>query len=413
MPARGVPAVTSRAELLGLLAEACELEHGLACCYLYAAFSLKQDLSEGGLTWQQLQRVRLWAAQLYFVASQEMLHLAQAWNLLAAAGGSPRRQRPMFPQSSRYYPLHLPLTAERFSLATLDRFIAFERPTALAPPLSGNPDGAGAFHTVGELYALIRSGFESVPGVVVARPETQIGPRAVDFPDLVAVVDVASAVEAIGRITSEGEGTATDRVDCHYGVFRSLRDDYLRVSADALGSNLTFNPVRSAIDNPVTPRASAQRREGANVLSDRSAIAVADLFDAVYQLMLGLLVWVFDSATEDSAARRLFSRQALNSMTSVLKPLGEALMRTPAGAEYEADTAGPPFSLGAELDLPLDRPAVLTVVRERIGELAREARRMALQHPDLGGLSAAADTLDGVLAAVRETSIEEAEKKRD
>jgi hypothetical protein len=81
--------IQRRSQLLSLLTEACELEHGLACSYLYAAFTLKQDLSEGGLDWRQLQRVRLWAAQLYFIAAQEMLHLAQVWNLQAAIGGAP------------------------------------------------------------------------------------------------------------------------------------------------------------------------------------------------------------------------------------------------------------------------------------------------------------------------------------
>src|ERR1700722_19196015 len=89
-----LPSPKSRAELLTLLAEACELEHGLACSYLYAAFSLKQDASEGGLTPEQVMLTRQWAGQIFFVAAQEMLHLAQAWNLLVAAGGAPYYLRP-------------------------------------------------------------------------------------------------------------------------------------------------------------------------------------------------------------------------------------------------------------------------------------------------------------------------------
>jgi hypothetical protein len=96
----GRPA-SRRSALLSLLTEACELEHALACTYLYAAFTLKQDLNEGGLDWRQLQKVRFWAAQLYFIASQEMLHLAQVWNLQAAIGGTPYYLRPNFPQSSK------------------------------------------------------------------------------------------------------------------------------------------------------------------------------------------------------------------------------------------------------------------------------------------------------------------------
>ena len=41
------PTKANRLERLALrLAEAAEIEHGLICCYLYAAFSLKRDESE-------------------------------------------------------------------------------------------------------------------------------------------------------------------------------------------------------------------------------------------------------------------------------------------------------------------------------------------------------------------------------
>ena len=55
----------SRSDLLSLLSEACELEHGLACSYLFTAFTVKSDVSEGGLTERQLQRVRGWAEHIY------------------------------------------------------------------------------------------------------------------------------------------------------------------------------------------------------------------------------------------------------------------------------------------------------------------------------------------------------------
>src|SRR6202140_1213873 len=51
--------VESREELVYLLGEACELEHGLLCEYLYAQFSLKRRVDEGG-TPAQLARIRAW-----------------------------------------------------------------------------------------------------------------------------------------------------------------------------------------------------------------------------------------------------------------------------------------------------------------------------------------------------------------
>ena len=81
--------VTSREELIYLLSRASELEHGLACIYLFAAFSLKNDVSEGGLTPAQAEMVRRWKRRLSGVAVEEMLHLAQVSNMLTAIGGAP------------------------------------------------------------------------------------------------------------------------------------------------------------------------------------------------------------------------------------------------------------------------------------------------------------------------------------
>jgi hypothetical protein len=80
--------VTTREELIYLLSRAAELEHGLACIYLFAAYSLKSDVSEGGMTDEQATMVRGWRRFLSSVAVEEMGHLAQVSNLLTAIGGA-------------------------------------------------------------------------------------------------------------------------------------------------------------------------------------------------------------------------------------------------------------------------------------------------------------------------------------
>ena len=55
-----------RSDLLTLLSEACEIEHGLACSYLYSAFSIKQNIDEG-ITPEEQQAIRKWASQLFFI----------------------------------------------------------------------------------------------------------------------------------------------------------------------------------------------------------------------------------------------------------------------------------------------------------------------------------------------------------
>jgi hypothetical protein len=39
--------ISDREELIYLLSEASELEHGLCCCYLFAAFSLNATQTKG------------------------------------------------------------------------------------------------------------------------------------------------------------------------------------------------------------------------------------------------------------------------------------------------------------------------------------------------------------------------------
>jgi hypothetical protein len=67
--------IEHREALVYMLAEASELEHGIMCEYLFAAFSLKQTVEEG-LTTEQLVAVDGWRQELLAIASQEMLHFA-------------------------------------------------------------------------------------------------------------------------------------------------------------------------------------------------------------------------------------------------------------------------------------------------------------------------------------------------
>jgi hypothetical protein len=70
--ARRVSPVNTREELLYLLTRASELEHDLACVYLYAGYSLKSDIREGGLTEAEADAVRTWKGKLAGVAVEEI-----------------------------------------------------------------------------------------------------------------------------------------------------------------------------------------------------------------------------------------------------------------------------------------------------------------------------------------------------
>src|SRR5438105_5256781 len=95
--------IEHREALIYMLCEAAELEHGIMCQYLFAAFSMKQARSEG-LTGDELAAVTRWRKQISHVATQEMLHLALVQNLLSAIGAAPHMTRPNLPHQAGHYP---------------------------------------------------------------------------------------------------------------------------------------------------------------------------------------------------------------------------------------------------------------------------------------------------------------------
>ena len=73
----------NREQLAYLLTEAAEIEHGLMCCYLFAAHTLRRGAAEG-LRDDEVVAVERWRGAIVQVAVEEMLHLALVSNLLSA-----------------------------------------------------------------------------------------------------------------------------------------------------------------------------------------------------------------------------------------------------------------------------------------------------------------------------------------
>ena len=385
----------SRARLLSLLTEACELEHGLACSYLFSAFSIKQDLSEGGLDWKQLQTARLWASELYMVAAEEMLHLAQAWNILSAAGGAPYYMRPNFPQSRTYYGFDLPLALEPFGVSALRRFILYETPAdqITLPPDDTLDDAPGRYRSVGELYDRISKQIKSLPEGTLFFPGAQgeMGPEFAHFPGIIPVRDTASALAAIEMITEQGEGTSCDRGDSHYAVFRRT----LKALLAEQQQDPTFEPARPVLENPVPRIRGDWNSPGkVNLIRDPFASQTSDLFDDVYSLMLRLLQHAFTQGPASPTAA-VFCNVAINAMTMVLKPLGEALAMMPSG-RGDGSRAGASFGLTRHVSLPPSDEIAVVVASERARELAAVAAAMAGKEAAPPQLAVAAKNLTPV-----------------
>ena len=121
--------IEHREALIYMLCEAAELEHGIMCQYLYAAFSLKQGGE--GLSGDQLAAVQRWRSRIAHVATQEMLHLALVHNLLSAIGAAPHLTRPNLPQPANYYPAGVQLALLPFGEQALRHFMFLERPEGM------------------------------------------------------------------------------------------------------------------------------------------------------------------------------------------------------------------------------------------------------------------------------------------
>ncbi|MEX3986195.1 ferritin-like domain-containing protein [Paraburkholderia sp. EG287A] len=392
-----LPAPKNRTELIALLTEACELEHGLACSYLYTAFSLKQRTAEAGLNVDQCRKVRFWASQIFFIASQEMMHLAQAWNLLIAIGGTPHCLRPNLPQGTRYYPLRASIALEPFSENVLKRFIVYETPHEaevqwVRQGASFTAAEATRGHvTIGELYGAIEHGFRYIANLIQENSENQIDHRRAQFYDIVRVTSVHSAIQAIGNIVHQGEGAVVDRLDCHYGMFISILNEY-RQLRDTAGPE--FQPVRPVMSNPV-----AESLDGygaaAHPIKNPLTRRCAELFDEIYLLMLQSLASGFSHAMDAERATKIV-RTAIEVMVTTIRPLGDALCCMPA--DVNGLNGGPGFGITRFNALPADLSRAVDRIVSRLGELANEADALAAELPSMAQIASVAGRLNETAA---------------
>ena len=376
--------VTTREELIFLLCEASELEHLLMCEYVFAAFTLKDSIEEG-LSPEQLDAVRRWERVITSVAVQEMLHLAQASNLLTAIGGMPHFRRPNLPQRGKYYPPEIQLALMPFSEDALRHFIFLERPEDFAdqdapefarigPHFADARGGelvpvAQNFATVGLLYRAIEQGL-LVLSTRYGEQQVFVGPASAQatggyfrWPELVAVTDLLSAGKAIEFIVEQGEGARGNWQEAHYGRFLTVLDEYLRLKR----ADSNFEPARPVI--PARVRLPRDVSEGP-LISDTRTAAVADLFNGCYEVLIEVLLRFFVHEGEGDAEMTELSDAAVGAMFTLIAPLGRLLTRLPVGDAAPGKTAGPTFDIFRRSYLLPHREAAWVILRERMQELA-------------------------------------------
>src|SRR6266516_2071572 len=391
--------VESREELVYLLGEACELEHGLMCEYLYAQFSLKRTAGEG-LTPEQLARVQAWEATLIDVIKQEMLHLALATNILTAVGAAPHFGRPNLPILSRWYPPGVQIALLPFGEQALRHFMYLERPEGMTladaegfaavadiPPVAHLDRGieAGLAHLCG------RYGEEAV---FIGPPAAQAITATFEWKELTAVTDLASASRAIELIVEQGEGARGDWVKSHFGTFVGILEDFLAMQAADPG----FDPARPV--EPAYVRLPPDVASG-TLIEEPLTARVADLCNGLYELMLQVLSRYYVHHGETPAELETLARTAKHLMNWVLRPLGSVLTTLPIGPSHPGRTAGPAFEIvrPAYFVLPHREPA-WKIISERLDVLTDTCTALA-QQPGLSTLGDLAAKLRSMAGEVR------------
>ena len=404
--------VEHREHLWYLLAEAAQVEHLIMCQYLYASFSLKTE-PEDGLTAEQAAAATRWRDLLTGIAIEEMLHLALVFNVMTSIGAAPPLSRPNFPRRSEDLPGAVQFRLLPFGTDSLTHFLYLERPEGMervdaagfvpaAPP--HDPIGADEvitraqdFATVGHLYRGIEQGLAALSerigerALFVGPLRAQATPELFRWPQLVAVHDLKSATTAINEIIEQGEGARGDWRPAHYGRFLTIWEEYQSFKKQYP----SYEPAY-----PVLPAFTRQPYDIADpqpLLTDPLTRAVAELFNLGYETLLQVLNRFFTHTDETDEQLKVLVGAAFGLMAGVLRPLGRALTRLPAGPDHPGRTAGPTFEMYYQFGnfVPWREPA-WALLSERAGLLAGRCQDAAA----LGGAPEAVRDAAGATAGI-------------
>src|SRR3954451_1162961 len=302
--------IEHRQALLYTLSKAAELEHLIICQYLYAAFSLKRDATEG-LPEDLVAIVGGWAKTLFRIAEQEMLHLSLVQNLLTSVGAGPHLARPNFPVPARSFPARIQIVLLPFGEEALRHFAFLERPEgepiddaeqfaalARAQPLPDvDEDEIGPivadFETISHLYRSLEDGLATLAGKL-GEDRLFVGPRRAQatgehfrFSELVAVSDLASATAAIETIVEQGEGARGEWKKSHFGRLLGVLDEFI-AARDANPEVEFSRPVVRAHVRPVESGVAVP------LISEHFTVRAMDLLNAVYEVALQVLARYFN-----------------------------------------------------------------------------------------------------------------------
>jgi len=401
--------VEHRESLAYALSEAAELEHGLMCCYLYAAFSIGRRCEHRHPA-HQAAAIARWRTEITDIARDEMVHLALVSNLLNAIGAAPHLLRPNFPVAAGAHPAGIVVSLAPFSLATIQHFVFLERPEDVI-----EREGSGFAHreyarighrgrlvpsgqdyeTLGDLYRWIRDGFAHLVEVLgparvfVGDPRLQMSSSLLGLPDIIEVVDLESAQRAIETIVTQGEGAPSCPGHSHYSRFSAIRRELEQV----LGDDPGFAPAAHVARNPVMRPPPIS--DGLTWVDHEPAASVLDVANAIYAFTLRSLGVLCSPVALIGDARAL-AVEATTAGMRALTPIAELLTELRASTAEPTVRAGMTFTMSRSLH-PLPEPrAALRALHEGVAAVAAGIRSHVAPLDD--GQLASAARLDDLAA---------------
>src|SRR5207245_1822856 len=108
--------------------------------------------------------------------------------------------------------------------------------------------------------------------------------KRVNFAGLAPVTDLASALGSIQTIVEQGEGLRAVRVGTHYWRFIEIEKEYSQRRHARSG----FVPARPVLRNPFSRLPTDS--PNVNLLDNATSIAVCDLSNGIYEVIVQLLM---------------------------------------------------------------------------------------------------------------------------
>jgi len=402
---------TSREQLWALLAEAAEIEHHLMCCYLYAAFSLKERTDED-LSEAELDAVQRWRREVLAVSVEEMGHLSIVCNILSALGAPAHLVHQNFPIPAGYHPAGVVVKLAPFNRQTLAHFVFLERPDdadvrdgeGFEPPqrytraldMDRLMTVCTDYDTVGELYRSISAGLQHLSAnygeraLFVGNPEHQLDTDVARLPGLKTVRCLRTALEAIDAIVRQGEGADSCCGNSHYQRFLRIGDEY-----DALlAARPAFRPARMSAHNPVmrpppTP-------EGRLWISEEPAAALLDLGNALYNHCLRCISLAYGDVGRPTQTALV---SAGIDLMHLLTPIATRLGELPANPAMPQATAGVSFATIRSSAALMGEAGSVDVLVERLHEMGGRCERLVTSYPELAPLLESTRAGTGRIAA--------------